>query len=237
MFIPFRKVVVSLSAFCVLTLAVACERQPTISGLTEDLVGTALLRKGGATTSSSSVGCKTIQSGDLIASTGETIGFGYDTFGYNYQAHIFNGAYSDADRDHDGGLDSPFSEVNLQMKWNDAWLSNKDCDGDSKLDRHYGFGSYIGSGAWLTNHDIGFNEDGDRWTYFVKIVAVPEDAGKRDNVWYTGDGIEIGPVIWGAFAVIQQVITGEIPSDFADFDLPFEGNYRSPAGSGLGSYK
>ena len=228
MFTLFRKIVLSL---VVLAFALACEQKPTIFGLTEDSVGTALLAKGGTTSSTS--GCTTIRSGDLIASTGEPIEFGYDEFGYNYQAHIFNGPYSDYDR----VIGGDFLEVNLQMKWNDAWLSNKSCDGDSKLDRHFGFGSYFGSGAWLTNHDIGFNEDGDRWTYFVKIVAVPEDADLVNGIWLTKDGAEIGPSIWGSFAVIQQVITGEIPSDFADFDLPFGGNYRSPAGSGLGSYK
>ena len=42
-----------------------------------------------------------------------------------------------------------------RRKWNDAWLSNKDCDGDGLLDRHYGLDSYRGSGAWLTNHQSG----------------------------------------------------------------------------------
>jgi hypothetical protein len=68
----------------------------------------------------------------------------------------------------------------LMMKWNDAWLSNQDCDGDGKLDRHYGYPTYRGSGAWLTNHQSGTYVDTDgkteRWTHFMKIVAVPLDA-------------------------------------------------------------
>ena len=226
MYVPFRKIALSLA---VLIFALACE-QPTFSGLTEDSVNSPLLAKGGVPTSSSSDGCTTIRSGTLIdAVNGEPIKLGYDEFGYNYQAHIFNGAYSDYDR----VIGGDFSEVNLQMKWNDAWLSNKSCDGDNKLDRS---SPYIGSGAWLTNHDIGFYE-GARWTYFVKIVAVPTDAGLVDGIWFTADEAEIGPVIWGSFAVIQQVITGVMDPAFADFDLPFPGNYRSPSGSGLGSYK
>lgn len=65
------------------------------------------------------------------------------------------------------------------MKWNDAWISNKDCDLDFKLDRHYGYDSYIGSGAWLTNHQSGKAEVNGKlrkWTYFIKIVAAPSDA-------------------------------------------------------------
>ena len=41
------------------------------------------------------------------------------------------------------------------------WLSNKDCDGDGLLDRHYGYDSYIGSGAWITNHQSGEYVDAD----------------------------------------------------------------------------
>lgn len=157
---------------------------------------------------------------------------GFDEYGYNYQAHLFKGPYSDYDRVHGG----PFSDVNLQMKWNDAWLSNQDRDNDGKLDRHYGFPSYIGSGAWLTNHDTGVNEDGSVWTYFVKIIAVPANATKTGGIWYAVDGTIIGPDIWGQFAVIQQVITGEIPPEFVAYDLPFPGNYKSPSGPGLGNW-
>jgi len=96
------------------------------------------------------------------------------------------------------------------MKWNDAWISNKDCDGDELLDRYYGHDTYSGSGAWLTNHQSGEYVGGDgeicKWNYFVKIVAPPADAEKNvGDVWYTAEGVEIGPAIWGAFAVIQEV--------------------------------
>jgi hypothetical protein len=137
----------------------------------------------------------TIKDGTITDTTGNPVTLGYDQFGYNYQAHMFNGNYSDYDRI----IGGDFSDVKLQMKWNDAWLSNQDRDADCKLDRHYGFQTYIGSGAWLTNHDVGVNSDGKRWTYFVKIVAVPADATSRTvgevKYWYTADGDEIGPDI------------------------------------------
>jgi hypothetical protein len=164
-------------------------------------------------------GCATIQDGTLYASTGELITTGYDQFGYNYQAHMFNGRYCDYDR----VIGGDYCDVNLIMKWNDAWLSNKDCDGDGLLDRHYGHGSYIGSGAWLTNHQSG-GKGKDHWTYFVKIVAAPADAYSESGIWYAADGTEIGPVIWGAFAVIQEVESGTGVL------------YLSPAGPGLGNW-
>jgi len=168
--------------------------------------------------------CTTIQDGTLVASTGELLTTGYDEFGYNYQSHIFNGKYCDYDRI-SGGDDC---DVTLVMKWNDAWLSNKSCDGDYKLDRHYGYESYSGSGAWCTNHQSG-GEGKDHWTYFVKIVAAPADAYKEEGIWYTADGTEIGEVIWDAFAIVQQVSN--------DPGLDEHGVlYHSPAGPGLGKW-
>ena len=152
--------------------------------------------------------CATIQSGELLASDGSVIETGFDQWGYNYQAHMFNVKYCDAYRD--AAWCQPYKDTDLMMKWNDAWLSNKDCDTDGTLDRHYGHASYIGSGAWLTNHMKGsypHPETGKtcKWVYFVKIVAAPTDAYKSDNVWYTADGTEMGPAIWGSFAIIEQV--------------------------------
>lgn len=173
--------------------------------------------------------CTTIQSGELFASDGITvIETGYDVYGYNYQAHMFNGRYCDSDRVEGGD----YCDVNLIMKWNDAWLSNKDCDGDWKLDRHLGFDSYIGSGAWLTNHQSGEYElDGKTctWVYFIKIVAVPDDASLHNGTYYALDGTEIGPKIWGAFATIQ-VIENDACAGIHGVQ------YLSPVGPGLGKF-
>ena len=180
------------------------------------LIATPIIAKGGNT-------CTTIKDGTLLASNGDLLVLGYDEFGYNYQAHMFNGRYCDYDR----VIGGTYCDVELMMKWNDAWLSNKDCDGDGALDRHYGFDSYIGSGAWCTNH-----MRGEGWVYFTKIVAAPAgayvvDVGDEDDLiptWFTADGIEIGPVIWGSFATIQEVESGE------------GATYVSPSGPGLGKW-
>ncbi|MFO8132769.1 MAG: hypothetical protein R6U10_02370 [Thermoplasmatota archaeon] len=164
----------------------------------------------------------------------------FDQWGYNYQAHIYNGWYDNYQKpeppaEHEWG---EAGATWLIMKWNDAWLSNKDRDGDGELDRHWGYESYIGSGAWCTNHMIGWyeNDDGEicQWEYFVKIVAVPEDAEKQEidgeDYWYTADGTEIGPSIWGQFAVIQRV--------YNDPCGGYHGiEYLSPTSAGLGYYR
>ena len=175
--------------------------------------------------------CTTIQSGLLKNSAGETLTTGYDDWGYNYQAHIFNGKYCESYRNADWCLQ--YAQVDLEMKWNDAWLSNQDCDGDGLLDRHYGFASYIGSGAWLTNHQkevyIDTNGKKQRWSYFSKIVAAPADATLTGGTWYALDGSEIGPAIWGEFAIIQQVY-----NDTGTGDHGVE--YLSPYSAGFGRF-
>ena len=164
--------------------------------------------------------CTTIQSGELENSAGETIVVGFNDFGYNYQAHIYNGDYG-------------YPGWNLVMKWSDSWLSNQDCDGDGLLDRHFGYDTYRGSGAWLTNHWTNTYIDGEgnvcEYDDFIKIIAAPLDATLLDGVWYNADGIEIGPVIWGQFAIIQSIIND-----------PCEGiegvDYNSPDNKGLGDW-
>lgn len=188
----------------------------------------------GLTTKSVNAGklivCTTIQSGELLRSDGVVITTGYDEWGYNYQARLFNGKYCDSYRD--AAWCQEWKDVELSMKWNDAWLSNKDCDNDGLLDRHYGFDSYIGSGAWLTNHQSGvYDLDGKtcKWNYFVKIVAAPADATLEGGIWHTADGTEIGPVIWGEFATIQQVEN--------DTCAGLHGlQYLSPTRAGLGNW-
>ena len=159
--------------------------------------------------------CTTIQSGTLLNSAGEVIETGFGFWGYNYQARMFNGGYCDSYRD--AAWCQPYKDVELIMKWNDAWLSNEDCDADGLLDRHPGDVSYLGSGAWLTNHQSGTYPLTEvipsanpnktcRWTYFVKIVAAPSDATlNAEGHWEDGSGTDLGEAIWGSFAIVQQV--------------------------------
>jgi len=174
--------------------------------------------------------CTKIQEGTLLNSAGDVIPVGFDEWGYNYQARLFNGYYCDSYQNADWC--QAWVDVGLAMKWNDAWLSNKDCDGDGLLDRHYGFDTYIGSGAWLTNHQSGeYLDDGNlcKWNYFVKIVAAPADAYMENGWWYTADGDLIGGVIWGEFAIIQQVENDSCAGVHG-------AQFVSPVGPGLGKF-
>jgi hypothetical protein len=201
--------------------------------------------------------CTTIEEGVLTYSKGhylegQPLQADYDRYGYNYQDHRFEGLYCNAylgrygfpPYEGDGKTyltENPEAEnvwcwddrdVLLTMQWNEAWLSNRDCDGDGLLDRYYGYQSYAGSGAWLTNHLAGINEAGEnksRWSDLVKIIAVTEDAFARGEVWYLASGEAIGPQLWGAFAILLD----------GYHDLAsgvYEAFYKSPVGPGLGKF-
>lgn len=66
-----------------------------------------------------------------------------------------------------------------------------------------------------------------KWTYFIKIVAAPDDATVNLGKWYAADGTEIGPVIWGQFAIVEQISND--PSNGEHGVL-----YKSPIGPGFG---
>lgn len=206
-----KRALIAVVALAGMLLAACSHTAPTASSQ-DVLVQPAA--KGGSKSA-----CTTIQSGALLTSDGQTISTGFDSWGYNYGARLFNGLYCDAYRD--AAWCQAYKTVHLSMKWNEAWLDNKDCDDDGLLDRHYGSSSYIGSGAWITNHMSG-GKGKDKWTYFVKIVAAPADAVKSGGVWYSAAGDEIGPVIWGDFAILQEVESGQGVT------------YKSPVGPGFG---
>jgi hypothetical protein len=188
-----------------------------------------LLAAPAAMASSARQSCATIQDGTILDSAGNIITTGYDQWGYNYQAMMFNGYFDNNTR--------PATPVesgdSLIMKWNSAWLSNLDCDHNGYLDRHYGYPSYIGSGAWLTNHQSGEYTDSNglqKWNYFSKIVAAPLDATLVGGNWVGADGIVIGYAIWGDFAVVQEIYNDSGTGDHGVL-------YKSPARPGFGFYK
>jgi hypothetical protein len=151
--------------------------------------------------------CASIQDGTIYTPDGRLITVGFDEWGYNYQANLFNGLYCDAE--YDAPWCQPWRDVSLIIAWSDSYLSNQDCNLNGALDRHLGYPTYTGSGAWVTNHQSGtYLQDGNpcHWTLFAKIVAVPVGAYLVGETWYAADGTEMGPLYWPEFALIQEVI-------------------------------
>jgi hypothetical protein len=196
--------------------------------------------------------CATIMDGVIeygrVGDSDETIiPIGYDEWGYNYQAHMYNGYLDNYQRPDELVDEGPW----LQMKWSDEWLSNKDCNHDGKLDRGYSCDSVNASssgcpGAWLTNHERGTYMEGGKeceYNYFVKIVTPGEGAvekckawegieGESDCVswdWYTNEEEIIGESIWGAFAIVQEVYDDSCTGEHGL-------SYKSDVSPGLGFY-
>ena len=171
--------------------------------------------------------CVTLEEGTLYSFNGQPVSADCDQFGCNYHTRIYDGRYCDVDQKPGG----EFCHVDLFVKWNNAWLSNKDCDGDNFLDKPQ---SYIGSGARCINRLSGtyLDENGNkcRWIYLLKIEAVPLGATLVDGIWYTADGREIGPEIWGSFAKVVSI-----------YNNPNGGKngieYLKPVAPGFGHFK
>jgi hypothetical protein len=138
--------------------------------------------------------CATIQGGSITDALGTPLSTGYDEFGYNYQAHLFNGPYDGYDRVW-GNDTSSYADDLLIMKWSDTWLANVDCDFNGKLDRGL-IGNVVGgiSLGWLTNHlegDYDSDADGIEDAHYVDFVKI---------VW-TGPGSPL----WEQYTIIEEV--------------------------------
>lgn len=158
----------------------------------------------------------------LHTMAGQMMAPGVDPYGYNYLEHSFTGLFANRSLAMLGLAPVEEGKATLRMLWNEAWLSNSDRDGDGRLDRHPGRSNYRGSGAWLTVHLEG-EENGAAWVTFLKIAAVPEHAELKDGVW-VADDVELGPSVWGCFAVIMEFSTSPAGLEFAaEFKRRFPG--------------
>ena len=145
-----------------------------------------------------------------------------DAYGFYYQGHMFVGlmanyylgalGYPPYEGDEASYLsDNPgvvtlpeweYRNYSMYMEWNDAFLSNRDCNRDGALDRHLGHRSYKGSGAWFILHTSQSNpitsefewQYDCQWNNLKKVVAVPANAFNDGDKWYTRRGVEIGLV-------------------------------------------
>jgi len=122
-------------------------------------------------------------------------GKGFDEFGYNYQARLFNGPADGVDRVLDGmvwGVPT-YANDHLVMKWSKGWD-----------DARFHNGTW-GPDAWETNEWNGAVPGGSGEVWHYKIVWVGPEL---EDSAYWRDG---GYAVWGEFEVImdQGTIAGE----------------------------
>jgi hypothetical protein len=143
--------------------------------------------------------CNTIKSGAVVDSKGNPITTGFDQYGYNYQAHLFNGLTANYSRP---DVVATEGDESLVMKWSGDWLANVSCSQDGTLSRGYDAktGNVAGfSKGWVTNHFEGdyLGSDGEmhHYTYFAKIVY--------DNGTACKEGKDT--CLWGLYTIIEEI--------------------------------
>lgn len=180
---------------------------------------------------------------------------GFDQWGYNWNAHHFNGylinawfgdeLYPDADwykqmppfegdveaylQAHPETSDYPFwmyGDMKLVMHWNEACITTEGVYPYPILD----------SEAWITFH-YSQGEGKNKWSQYQKFVAAKSsytldmlDPVNGFGIWYTEDGEEVGYYyLWPDRVLIQVQNAGNIPPYLL-------GTYKSPLFPGLGKH-
>lgn len=121
---------------------------------------------------------------------------GFDQFGYNYGARLFNGSADGVDKNLDGKVwGSPtYANDRVVMKWNAAWDA---CNAAGYDDPD------VCAGAWLDNEWNGKAKDGSGEVWHYKIIWVGSEA-EQSPYWKDG-----GYSIWGNYEVIMDQGTVE----------------------------
>lgn len=120
---------------------------------------------------------------------------GFDEYGYNEVAGIFNGIADGVDRNFDGlvnGGNALYANDQLVMKWNSEW--------DRGNDEGWSNPPYY---AWENNQWNGQVEggSGEIWHYKIKWIGPQDDGTPWTYGTPTGDG---GYAIWGQFEVLMS---------------------------------
>lgn len=118
---------------------------------------------------------------------------GFDEFGYNYDARLFNGPADGVDRNLDGTVwgDPLYANDHLVMKWSRAWDNARFHGGDWTCN------------AWENNQWNGQVPDGSGEIWHYKIVWVGPEL-EASPCWRDG-----GYPIWGQFEVILSQGTAD----------------------------
>jgi len=159
------------------------------------------------------VGKQAMVSVDQGVVEGTNTGGGFDQYGYNYQARLFQGAADGVDRNLDGTVwgDPTYAKDHLVMKWSkgwddarfhgaawspDAWEDNEwngNVPGGSGFSEHY---KIIWVGPALANSQLWRPGGYDVWGEFEVIMDQGTSKGtKPAHAWYT---IHVTPAGYGA---------------------------------------
>lgn len=150
---------------------------------------------------------------------------GYDEFGYNYNARIFNGTMEQyyAKRN----VDTPDNELGimLKMKWSKNFVIQGQNE-NSWITNHYTWftDDYENEATYYGYYDLNYGEGDFRVEEFIKIKSYGEVPPNVDELM----------VIWGNFVItmdhieVYDAVTGELVDEFdiSDKAHPGLGNMK-----------
>jgi hypothetical protein len=115
---------------------------------------------------------------------------GFDEYGYNEVARIFNGPADGVDRNLDGTVwgDPTYGADHLTMKWNREW--------DRGNDENWANGPYD---AWENNEWNGKVPGGSGEVWHYKIIWIGSPANSTNPRWRDG-----GAGVWGQFEIVMS---------------------------------
>ncbi|MFD1316909.1 hypothetical protein [Namhaeicola litoreus] len=178
---------------------------------------------------------------------------GFNEFGYNWQAHHFNGVvmnaifgdYIDENGNPAMGLD-PYNGDDEAYLAKYPWLALEEYQmlwsfRNIHLVMHWSktlisdFGVYpdnwFNSGSWITFHYSGINNH-KNWSQFQKLVAARSSDELINGIWYDRNGNELGYASdWPDLIIVQINTTGEPPFPFTS------DSYKNSTSPGLGNHK
>ncbi len=119
------------------------------------------------------------------------VGGGYDQYGYNDKARIFQGPADGVDRNLDGMVwgDPTYAKDTLVMKWNSQWDACNDAGNNSEA---------ACAGAWINNEWNGAKAGGSGETWHYKIIWVGPQ-GVNSPRWQDG-----GEPVWGSYEILMD---------------------------------
>ncbi|MDX8338729.1 hypothetical protein SLH46_06025 [Draconibacterium sp. IB214405] len=183
---------------------------------------------------------------------------GFDEWGFNWNAHHFNGYLMNA------VMGDYLYDFMPFYKWNEGPYQGEGDEFIVKFVNEFGFfpiypslldcklvmhwndalitkdgiypvyawdySGWVDSNAWITFH-YSMDKDGEKWSSFQKLVAQRATDYLEDGVWYNENDEAIGLASdWPTLILIKKVNTGNVPDMFMD-------SYNSPLAPGLGKYK
>lgn len=195
---------------------------------------------------------------DIELKSGKPENKGFDKWGFNWNAHHFNGYLINAvmgdylyelmpfhkwqEGPYQGEGDTFIDKFGVKFGFFPINPNLLDCElvmqwNDALISKDgtypvtfWDYSNWENSNGWITFH-YKMNKKNEKWSSFQKLVAKRYTDYLEGKIWYDDNGNKIGLVTdWPTLILVKKVNIGNVPEEFMD-------SYNSPLAPGLGKYK